>query len=971
VRRSLAGIARNDSRRFLVGREPELALLRRAVDDAWNGNGRVVLITGEAGIGKTGLAASLTTSAAARGAIVVWGRCNDADGTPPYWPWAECIRGAVRSQRLEHLALPPSVSERLAGLIPEMGAGLPSTQGAAAAAPASERFHLFDAVRTFFQRTASLTPMVLILEDVHQADPSSLLLLEFLGRELKESRLLMLITSRDDELSPRLIQTLGELARTGLHTLALRGLTVDETRRVIAKSSGRPCSRDVAALVHSRTGGNPFFVTELARMQPLNLAAVPENVRSALWQRLSKCSAFAHQLLLIAAVLGQEFDFRYVGTLLGDIGDADLLDALDEALDRLIIESVPTRGEHWYRFRHALIRDALYESVSPSRVAHWHAAVVELLEAQPGGSEDRVEELAYHAARSESLVGASRVSRYSRLAGERTLASHAFDEALAHFERARRTRNGARLDDEGAAILMGLGYAQAATTVRWNRQEAWRLLRRALDHYLSVGEVASAVAAATHPSLPAEGLSGVAEVIERLLPLVPEGSRAAGTLLARQAAAVYFESGDEARAGQALGKARAIAAIQQDAALELRILAHATSVGHFSLRWLDVLTESRRVLTLAERADDLYCETYARYRAAFVLTHFGRSDEAAVEAQGNLAAAERLGDRGLLSDSLFVNTLLAQMKGQWADARAHSDRGLALAPGHLPLLHARAVLEFETGNDRVGSVYLQRLMVADRDAHSYPIAGAFTALALSQAACITGDRTGVEQAAAAARMILARPAAIQNAVVSARIARGLLAVLEARGDDCASELEALEPFAQVMPTQWCLSTGRVLGLLAHRAGHRRRAIRHFQASLTFCRASGFTPELAWTCHDYAATLLQSGSAHDRIQAAALLNEAEQAAAALGLAGLRRRITEFRRRCAGRLVRKPGGLTARELEVLQLLVAGRTNKEIAQALFISVHTVNVHVARVLHKTGTSNRTEAAAFAARQQLVEPAR
>jgi DNA-binding CsgD family transcriptional regulator len=185
------------------------------------------------------------------------------------------------------------------------------------------------------------------------------------------------------------------------------------------------------------------------------------------------------------------------------------------------------------------------------------------------------------------------------------------------------------------------------------------------------------------------------------------------------------------------------------------------------------------------------------------------------------------------------------------------------------------------------------------------------------------------------------------------------------------ELEELEPFAPTMPTQWCLATSRVLGLLAHGAGHRRRAIGHFEASLAFCRASGFTPELAWTCHDFAATLLESSSGRDRARAAALLDEGEHAVAALGLTRLGQRIAAFRQRFGARLARKPAGLTARELEILQLVVAGRTNKEIAQTLFISVHTVNVHVARVLHKTGASNRTEAAAFAARQHLVERSR
>jgi DNA-binding CsgD family transcriptional regulator len=205
--------------------------------------------------------------------------------------------------------------------------------------------------------------------------------------------------------------------------------------------------------------------------------------------------------------------------------------------------------------------------------------------------------------------------------------------------------------------------------------------------------------------------------------------------------------------------------------------------------------------------------------------------------------------------------------------------------------------------------------------------------------------------------------------VSGRIARALLAVLSADQDACEAELEFLQPFERIMPSQWCLSTSRVLGLLAHVAGRRPRALEHFERALTFCRESGFGPELAWSCHDYALALLEPGARHDRIKAAALLDESRQIALSLGLQPLASRIDEFRARYQARLGVKPAGLTTRELDVLRLISEGRTNKEIAQALFISTHTVAVHVARVLQKTGTSNRTEAAAFATRRHLLGP--
>ena len=956
--------------RHLLGREHELAVLGSALADALRGSGRVVWISGEPGIGKTSLADEIATRASSHGATAVWGRCVDAEGAPPYWPWTECIRALVRTATVPASAVPALARARLAALVPELGERAARSARSFPLKSASDRYHLCDAVRTFLQLAASRAPLVLILEDVHQADPSSLLLLEFVAHELAGSKLLILVTCREGEVSARLVQTIGELARVGLQKLVLSGLALGDTRRLLAHLSRTEWSDELVRQVHARTSGNPFFVIEIAHLGPSEHEVVPGSVRAAIEQRLSRLSDLTRRMLVVSSVMGREFDFRLVSTMIPDAAERDLLRGLDEALERLIIEPIPGGPESCYQFRHALVRDTLYHGTSPSRRARWHASIVEELEHRFSGRiDEHAVNLAYHAARAEALVGSARVVKYSRLAGERMLATHAFQEALPHFERAWRARNPVPLDDDAAGILTGLGHAQAATAVRWKRQEAWGNLKRAIEHYLDAGDVDRAVATLTHPSLAAEGVSGVTEVIRRLLPMVPDDSRDAGLLLARGAAAIYFETGADQLARRWFAQALSIASAQQDGALELRVLAQAAAVDHFALRWEDALTKSRRVLQLARRVDELHSETYAGYRAAFVLTHAGRSDEAAAHVQTSLRAAERLRDRGLLADALYVSALLAQQRGEWSEARGHSDRGLALSPLHLPLLHERAILEYETGNDVAGSQFVRRLLEADRDAQPYPLAGAFTAVALSQIAYITNGTTRSEAAATAIHSVMFRSPSITNVVVSARMGRSLLAVLDGNVDECEAQLLALEPFERGMPTQWGLVTSRVLGLLAHAAGQIRRAVTHFEAALAFCRSSGFEPELAWTCHDYAAALLDLGGRDDRVKAAALLEEGEKISATLGLVPLAKRIAAFRERYRLRLARNPAGLTTRELEVLQLLAAGKSNKEIAQALFISTHTVAVHVARVLEKTGASNRTEAAAYATRHHLLEP--
>jgi predicted ATPase len=171
--------------RQLFGRDRELAVLLRALADSEGGRARVVWIGGEPGIGKTRLAEELAAAASGR-ATVAWGRCVDADAAPPYWPWAEAIRALLRTITLEELALTVSCLERIGALVPDLVRHPATTARPAALQTASDRYQLFDAVRTLFQRASSRAPLVVILDDLHQADAGSLLLLEFVARELSE-----------------------------------------------------------------------------------------------------------------------------------------------------------------------------------------------------------------------------------------------------------------------------------------------------------------------------------------------------------------------------------------------------------------------------------------------------------------------------------------------------------------------------------------------------------------------------------------------------------------------------------------------------------------------------------------------------------------------------------------------------------------------------------------------------------------
>ena len=166
----------------------------------------------------------------------------------------------------------------------------------------------------------------------------------------------------------------------------------------------------------------------------------------------------------------------------------------------------------------------------------------------------------------------------------------------------------------------------------------------------------------------------------------------------------------------------------------------------------------------------------------------------------------------------------------------------------------------------------------------------------------------------------------------------------------------------------CLTTDRLLGRLAQTLGRTREAVRHYDAAAIFCRNASYRPELAWTCYDFAGALIDRDGKGDRVKAASLLEEAQRIASELHMRPLAGLVSDFQARHRAKLVRKPGGLTRRELEVLELVASGMTNKEIGQKLFISANTVAVHVARILEKTHSGNRTEAANYAIRHHLVQ---
>src|SRR5918993_305564 len=377
-------------RPHLVGRDRELRDLRRLLDTAMDGRGQLALLGGEAGVGKTTIAEALCREAADRGALTLTGRCYDLTDTPPYGPWTDAFDGYRREADL-----------------PSPPVALAST----ATDAITTRSALFDRVRTFVATLAGRRPLVIVLEDLHWADPESLDLLRVVSREAATQALLVLATFRGDELTTNhpLYRLLPVLEReTGAWRLELRRLHREALHRLVVVRY-RLTEADSARLVaylYAEAGGNPFFTQQLLRaleedevLRPpgnrwvlgdLEHTSVPSLLREVIDGRLLRLSEEGQRLLRAAAVVGQEVPFSLWASVV-DYEEEGLISVIEDATTARLIE--PTEDGAGFRFVHALMREALYEGINPLRRRLVHRRLGEILAEFPSPDPDAV---AYH-----------------------------------------------------------------------------------------------------------------------------------------------------------------------------------------------------------------------------------------------------------------------------------------------------------------------------------------------------------------------------------------------------------------------------------------------------------------------------------------------------------------------------------------------------------------------------------------------
>jgi tetratricopeptide (TPR) repeat protein len=666
-----------------------LSTILAGVEAAMEGTGRLLVVAGEPGVGKTRLSQEATLACRDRGFVVATGRCYEPHRSVPYYPFLEALS-------LLYGAAPGPARAQISTRWPHVMRLLPNqpseTRPATNASPQEEQQRLFWAVTGFLRAVSEAAPVALLLDDLHWADDASLELLQHLARHTRAHRVLLLGTYRDVEVGHQhpLGRALRDLHREGLlERVAVRRLGHEGTARLIADRVGQDLSDEFGLLVHRHTDGNPLFVREVlsaliergdvyrrdGRWESRRMAGigVPENVRATIVDRASRLGERAQEALREASVLGQAFDFEDLRAMAG-LSEEELEAALEEALAAGLVYEA---GEEGYAFNHALTQQALYAEVPRRRRRRLHLAAGEALERLPQAVKGRrAAELAWHFREGGDP---ERTLFYTLLAGDHAVSVHAPAEAETYYRTALElTRT---LEDRAgeARVLEKLGWLMWMTARFDPCRDA---LERAAQLYRGTGDAEGEMRAVHLLGMlhftyaPLEGAKRIRTLLDRLgarepsMPLVSLYSSLSMNLVV---------AGRYREALEAIQSATEIARVQGDE----RTIAWAETMRGPALGLMGRLEEARRVLeerlAVAESSDDQFGLLATVHYLGRLSAPQGDFD-AALRYHGKaLELAERLGARSRVSAETSNLAEVLFYLGDWERARGHAERAVELA----------------------------------------------------------------------------------------------------------------------------------------------------------------------------------------------------------------------------------------------------------------------------------------------------
>jgi DNA-binding CsgD family transcriptional regulator len=979
-----------------VGRTEELDRLLGLLDRAERGRPAVGLIAGDAGVGKTRLLDELATRAGGAGARVLVGGCMEVgDVGLPYVPFVDAFRDLGTRPGETEVAAP------LAAAVPSLGRLLPelATDSGPVPPPGDgfERVQLFDGVLSLLTRLSELAPLLLVIEDLHWADRSTRDLLAFLVRTLRGGRVALVASYRSDELHRRhpLRPLLAELVRVpDLERIELAPFGRVELAEHLQAVVGQPVPPAVVDRILARSEGNAFFAEELVAAGAIRAdIALPDALADVLLGRIETLSELAQEVLKVAAVAGRRVGHQLLVAASGR-PEAEVERGLRDAIAGQVL--VASAADESYRFRHALLQEAVYGDLLPGERTRLHATYARLLaEADPDGDDASASaaELAWHCLASHDLPGG--LAALVR-AADHAATVFAPSEAFRHLTQ---------------ALELWSRVPDAAAVAGVDRFEVLVRAAEAANHSgefrQAVGLASEAIEVIDEDAEPLRAALAHDRLSSYLLDAEPELelSRVSAQMLASSQRAVELVPEAPAtplRARVAAGLARSLMVARDyeaarrwgDEALEVARAAgsagdEATAlvvVSLLELRFGDVET-ARMLLRDADRAaaaaGNRPLELQARHALGVFEFDLGNLAAACTALDQATELAERSGLiwSGYGIDSRVLRCIAHYAAGSWDEA----ERVAAATDERRPAVSA-AALYVEVGRGRARATERLARLAPYRTTDPYVayLAGGCEAdllrwrgelersSELARETLLTQEEAGVPWVLSAIWPAALALAAEGDLAERARAAGDQAAVKEhlAVGEDLLERARAA--------LQRARDRGRQVGpeALAWLA----------RAEAEWARVEGRPDPAAWAAAADAfgygylyeearcrwrlaeAWLLEG----DRDQAAEAARAAHEIAGRLGARPLLAALEDLGRR--GRLdlggqQRQPGAapaLTPRELEVLRLVAAGRSNGQIAEALFISRKTASVHVSNILAKLGVHTRTEAAAAAHRLGL-----
>ncbi|HMN99908.1 MAG TPA: AAA family ATPase [Miltoncostaeaceae bacterium] len=973
----------------IVGREAVLDRLRRLLD-ASSAEGRAVAIVGEAGLGKTRLAKALVSAARERARVVLVGRASPLEAALPL----AVLQDALREERRGPAEIPVP-ADPLAAAFP--GLLLPELASAERAGSTMDRGALLEAAARYFRARASPAGLVLVLEDLHWADPTTHTLVGYLARATQNAPILLVLTFRADEASPgsSLAGLRHELARERLsEELDLEPLAQGDVALMLSDILGTDVSRDVAAMVFGASGGNPFVIEELVRdavasgtldavrgswelSEPIVL---PGTVQEMLVRRIRTLQESDGELVKWAAVLGERFDADLLAAAAG-WGEGVALEALGRLREAGLVADTRDLADGRLAFRHALTRQAVLAGMLAPERRRRHARVLEVA-APPGGiSELPLGERLEHALGSGDRA---RVLRYSVEAGGRAVGLGGYAEARGHYERALSlwaSEDGAPMR---ADLLMRLGYLTShigGGFLLWMAQHQSRqYFDEARALFDQLGDEHSAALAA-----------GGSVWSRRRIDVVDDLRGALGRLSGAGApdavCQILCRLGDREFL---VGHSRAALRTCSEGLALLEASPEANDPAQFPRR-----VQLRRSLQLTEAAATWWLGDADRGRA----TMLSLVDDA-------------LAENDYLMAALTLNYLTRQSFDRPAEAAAFARRGTELAEQHglsstvAWLCHLTAQAQLQLGRPVEAEEALERAEALLVGEHDHPFVRDAVRMVRAELALVAGQiDEAVANLAPLAAELDARHGRIFRRTVRVALARAHLTREEpqAAADALAPVLAAWNsaeegPYAlSALLPMACAEVASALGdgdgaagwgseLASLGGGPRARyagALAGLARGAVGCcgiveeacqgvEKDGRRWEGAWMRFAGARAAVAAG---DESGAAALALAAIAAFHDMGGGGWHRTCEVLLRRLGCRVpvrraARGAGGLTPREVEVLRLIVDGCSNRAIAERLVISEGTAGRHVSNVYAKLGAHSRLEAARIASERGLLADA-